>query len=906
VTEMAVTGQTYALLADGTTVQIRPAGPGDTEAVIAFHERMSPDNLYLRFFSMSKQAAMQEAKRVTRPPGSDHAALLALLDDRVIGLASFEQAGGPGRAEVAFAVADDMHGRGIATLLLEHLVSIGSARHIEAFCAETLPENTAMLRVFLDAGLRVRRKLADDVVELIMPIPRAPALGEASTYVDAVARRESMADVESLRPLLAPRSVAVIGASRRRRTVGRSILHNITSGGFTGPVYAVNPHAHELEGVRCFRSVSQLPEAPDLAVISVPPPGVAPVAEECGQRGVRSIVVITSALDHAQSTELLAACRRHSMRLVGPNCFGIAVPGIGLNATFAASPPAAGVAGLVMQSGGLGFALLDHLSRIGVGVSSFASVGNKYDVSGNDLLSWWERDDVTRLSVLYLESFGHPRKFARTAQRIGRTMPVLTVYAGRTEEGLRAAASHTAAIATPLISREALFQQAGIVATASLGELLDTCALLATQPVPTGHRVAIVSNAGGAGVLAADDCVENGLSVYQPAGQVREQLGRIIPPGGAVTGPVDTTAAISREDFQRCLELIAADERVDAMLVLVLPTATNDLLPAVCAASIPVPLAAVLLDQADGVRLIPAGGPRHEQVAVPGKIPAYAYPESAARALSQAVKYGAWRSQPPGSPPDFPDLRRADARAVITRFLGRMPGGGWLPPLEVSELLACYGLPYVTTKRTASADAAVAIAAGLGGPVVLKADVPGLLHKTDAGAVALDLRTDEDVRAAFGRFSDEFAQRLSGVLIQPMITSGTEVIIGVVQDPVFGPLVVFGLGGVATEVLGDHTARLAPLTTEDADEMLHAVRAAPLLFGHRGSEAVDIPALTDTLLRVSELAGDLSEVAELDLNPVIAKPDGVFAVDARVRVTSRETADPFLRQLGQLAAQREA
>jgi acyl-CoA synthetase (NDP forming)/RimJ/RimL family protein N-acetyltransferase len=906
VTEPAVIAESYALLADGTTVLIRPAGPGDTQAVIAFHERMSPDNLYLRFFSMSKQAAVQEAKRVTRPPGTDHAAVLALLGDRVAGLASYEQTGSAGTAEVAFAVADDVHGRGIATLLLEQLVSIGRARHLQAFCAETLPENTAMLRVFSDAGLRVRRKLADDVVELTMPIPRAPALSEASEYVDAVARRESLADVESLRPVLAPRSVVVIGASRRPATVGRSILHNVISGGFTGRVYAVNPHARELEGVPCFPSVSALPDAPDLAVIAVPPAGVAAAAEECGKRGVRGVVVITSALDHAQSTELLAACRTHSMRLVGPNCFGIAVPAIGLNTTFAASQPAAGVAGLVMQSGGLGFALLDHLSRIGVGVSSFASVGNKYDVSGNDLLTWWERDGVTRLGVLYLESFGNPRKFARTARRIGRTMPVLTVYAGRTEEGLRAAASHTAAIATPLISREALFRQAGIIATANFGELLDTCAILATQPVPAGRRVAIVSNAGGAGVLAADDCVENGLTVYQPAGAVREQLGQIIPPGGAVTGPVDTTAAISPGDFQRCLELIAADEKVDALLALVLPTATNDLLPAVCAASVRVPLAAVVLNQAEGVRLMPCRGTADERAAVPGKIPAYAYPESAARALSQAVGYGAWRSQPPGSTPDFPDLRRADARAVVGRFLGRMPGGGWLPPLEVSELLACYGLPYVTTKWAANADAAVAIAAGLGDRVVLKADVPGLLHKSDAGAVALDLSGDEDVRAAFGKFSGEFGERLTGALVQPMITAGTEVIIGVVQDPVFGPLVVFGLGGVATEVLGDHTARLAPLTTEDAGEMIRGVRAAPLLLGHRGSEAVDIAALTDTLLRVSELAGDLPEVAELDLNPVVAKPDGVFAVDARVRVTSRDTSDPFLRQLHRLAARQSA
>ncbi|HEY5986700.1 MAG TPA: GNAT family N-acetyltransferase, partial [Streptosporangiaceae bacterium] len=532
---MASAGHSYALLADGTTIGIRPASTHDTDAVLRFYQAMSPDNLYLRFFSMSRRAAEQEAERVCRPPEASHASLLAILDAEVVGVASYEPTATPGVAEVAFAVADYMHGRGIATLLLEHLVSLGRTRQIQAFTAETLPENSAMLRVFTDAGLGVRRRLVDAVIELTMPIPRAPALGEASTYADAVAHRESLSDVESLRPLLHPESVVVVGASRHEGTVGRSILRNIVTGGYSGRVYAVNPHAQELDGVRCLPAVTALPEAPDLAVVAVPAASVPAVAEECGQHGIRAIVVITSALDPQQGAQLLDACRRHSMRLVGPNCFGIAVPGIGLDATFAAAHPVAGVAGLVMQSGGLGFALLNHLSRIGVGVSSFASVGNKFDVSGNDMLTWWEQDGVTRLAVLYLESFGNPRKFARTARRIGLSMPVLTVYAGRTEEGQRAAASHTAAVATSLISREALFHQAGIIATPTFGELLDTAALLASQPVPAGSRVAVVSNVGGGGVLAADACVDCGLMIHQPSATVQRRLGRIIPPGGSLT-----------------------------------------------------------------------------------------------------------------------------------------------------------------------------------------------------------------------------------------------------------------------------------------------------------------------------------------------------------------------------------
>ncbi|MCQ4084806.1 GNAT family N-acetyltransferase [Streptomyces sp. RB6PN25] len=906
--------RSYALLADGTTIEIRPVEPDDLKMVRRFNRAMSPDNLYLRFFSISRRAAEQEAQRVCRPPDPDHVALLAWLGDRVVGIASYERTATAGVAEVAFAVADDLHGHGIATLLLEHLVSIGRARHVEAFCAQTLAENSAMLRVFADAGLSVERRLEGNVVEVTMPIPKVAALTEADAYLDAVSRRESLADIESLRPLLRPVSVVVVGASRRPGTVGRSILHNIISGGYSGRVYAVNPHAKRLGAIRCLPSVADLPEPVDLAVVAVPPASVPGVAEECGRRGVRGLVVITSALDARQGEELLTACRRHSMRLVGPNCFGIAVPGISLDATFAAAHPAPGVAGLVMQSGGLGFAMLNHLSRIGIGVSSFASVGNKYDVSSNDLLTWWEQDGLTRLAVLYLESFGSPRKFARTARRVGRTMPVLTVYAARTKEAQLAAASHTAAIATPLTSREALFEQAGLIATETFGELLDAAALLATQPVPAGPRVAVVSNVGGAGVLAADACVHCGLIVHTPSDSVQRRLGKIIPPGGALTGPVDTTAAITPARFRRCLELIAADDGVDAMLALVLPTATNDLLPAVCAADIRIPLATVVLDQSEGVRLIArttrvaarsthrardtrSDRPAVAPPAVASRVPAYAYPESAARALGHAVRYGAWLAQPSEDGEALPDLRQADARELVAGFLGRVPGGGWLPPRKTGELLGCYQVPLVPSPAATSEDEAVAMADKLGGHVVLKADVPGVLHKRAAGAVALDLRDSQEVRAAYRRFDDVFGGLLTGVLVQPMVTGGTEVIIGVIQDALFGPLVIFGLGGVATEALADHAARLAPLTSADANDLINSTRAGALLQGQRGTPAADVAALRETLLRISRLADDLPQVAELDLNPVIARPDGVFTVDARIRVTSRETADPFLRQL---------
>jgi acyl-CoA synthetase (NDP forming)/GNAT superfamily N-acetyltransferase len=859
------------------------------------HAAMSPDNIYLRFFSMSPAAAELESKRVTREPGPDHEALLAWLGSRLVGIASYEATGKPGIAEIAFAVPDDMHQRGIATLLLEHLVSLARQRGLRAFTAETLADNEAMLRVFAAAGLPAQRSRSGGVIELTFPLPSGEADRTLEGYLDSVAARESRADVASLRRLLRPESVAVVGASRHQGSVGRAILHNIVAGGFAGRVYAVNPHAQSVEGVRCLPSVSELPEPVDLAVIAVPPDAIPAVAAECGTRGVRVLTVITSALG-GHGPDLLSICRRHGMRLVGPNCFGVAIPPLDLNATFAAAAPAPGVAGLVVQSGGVGITLLEHLSRLGIGVSSFASVGDKYDVSSNDMLTWWAQDGVTQIAVLYVESFGSPRKFARTARRVGQRLPVLTVLAGRSAAGQQAAASHTAAAATPQVTQEALFGQAGIIVADSLGELVEAAALIACQPLPDGNRVAIVSNAGGAGVLAADACTDSGLEVVQLSGVTRSRLHTILPAGAAVAGPVDTSAAVPGSAFRACLEAVAADERVDAVLALVVPTAISDLRAAVTEAAVGKPIAAVLLDQAESVKLLrPPEQPGGVQAAI--GVPAYAFPESAARALGHAASYRAWRDRQVGRIPELAGLRPADARGLVAGFLARHSDGGWLPADLAAELLACYQIPVVTTLTAGSAEDAVAAAAKLGGPVVLKAEAEGLVHKSDAGAVKLDLRTPEEVAGSYRALVAGLGSSLRRVLVQPMITDGVEVLIGVVQEPVFGPLVVFGLGGVATDVLGDRAARLSPLTDTDAAELIHSVHAAPLLLGHRGTPPADTKALADVLLRVSRLADDLPEVAEMDLNPVMAQPGGVTAVDMRIRVSRAEPRDPFLRRL---------
>jgi acyl-CoA synthetase (NDP forming)/GNAT superfamily N-acetyltransferase len=819
----------YALLADGRTVEIRPATAADFDAVKSMHQAMSPGNAYLRFFSLSRTAPEQEARRVTREPGLDHAALLAVYGGEVVGLASYEveRDSGGKTAEVAFAVVDTMHQLGIATLLLEHLVSLARARQVDAFVAETLPENTGMLRVFSEAGLPVSTRREDGVVTITIPLPPDDAGLQFDAYLDTVAGRERAANVASLRPVFQPASVAVVGASRRPGTVGRSVLENIKSGGYAGPLYAVNPNAQEIAGVPCFPDVESLPEAPDLALLAVPPAEVIDAADACGRRGARGLVVFAAAVDAAAGARLLAVCRRYGMRLIGPNCFGIAVPSIGLDATFAAANPMPGTAGLVMQSGGLGFALVDHLTRLGIGISSFASVGNKLDVSSNDMLMWWERDGQTRVAVLYIESFGNPRKFARTARRVGARIPVITVHAGRSEAGQRAAATHTSSAATPLVTREALFEQAGIIATPSYGELMGATALLATQPPPAGRTVAIVSNVGGAGVLAADACTDLGLAVHHPSGETERLLRALIPDGGSVSGPVDTVATVSADDFRSALEVLAADAEVHAIIALALRTgATGDLIAAIAEAEVRVPLAVVVLNQPEAVRTLDTQR---------GKVPAYAYPEAAARALARAARYAEWRAAPHPAPPSLADVDAERGRELVHAFLAAKPAGGRLPEADVAALLESFGL---------------------------------------ALAPGAEARADDDVVA-----------------------------IGVTDDQMFGPLVVLGRSGPATDpsaARAARAARLAPLTSADADTLIDSIRsgAAPASrTDHPDGPGSGHAALRDTLLRVSRLTDDLPEIAELDLYPVIAGRDRALIANARVRVAPPLPQDPFLRKL---------
>ncbi|MCB5180874.1 bifunctional acetate--CoA ligase family protein/GNAT family N-acetyltransferase [Streptomyces antimicrobicus] len=886
--------EVHVLLADGSTVSVRPLRPDDRAAVAAFYTRMSPENLRLRFFTANRHSAEQSAERLCRPARPGRAAMIAEAGGEAIGLVEYHRLPGTDHADLALAVADRWHHRGVGTVLLEHAASAARSDGITAFAADALSENRDVLKVFTDLGLSVTQHFDGPEVHCLV------RLDADETYLSAVEARGRTADVASLRPLLRPRSVMVVGAGRRPGSVGRAVVHNLRRSGFAGPLYAVHPVTPEVLGVTAYRSVSDVPQAPDLAVLAVPAAVVASVAQECGRRGVRALLVVSAGLDREDGHALLSACRRYGMRLVGPNCLGLAntEDGVRLDATFAADLPSPGTAGVAVQSGGVGIALLAGLSRLGIGVSTFVSLGDKYDVSGNDMLQWWESDGRTDLALLHLESFGNARAFSRTARRVTRSVPVLTVDAGRTEVGRRAAASHTAAAATPTMTRQALFRQAGVTSTRSIAELLDTAAFLHSQPLPAGRRVAVVSNAGGTGVLAADAAVEGVLGVPAFSPELTRRLIGALPRGAAATNPVDTTAAVSEDQLRGCLAGLIGSGEVDALIVSLVPTAVaaatgDDLVRSVLrtARDHPFPVAVVLPGQAESARCL---------TGLDVTVPAYADPRSAVRALAHAADRTDWLARPVGTPADVRGADTPRASRLVDEYLQARPDGGWTDPDTCAALLDCYGVaqvPWAWAHNESDAVFAARRFRGGQGAAVLKAYWPGLVHKSEEHAVRLDLRDDAAVTDAYRDVAERFRGKLTGVLVQPMARGGVELFAGVVQDAVFGPLVMFGLGGTATEVLADHAARLAPLTDQDVTELVGAPRCAPLLLGHRGAAPVDLEGLRQLLARLSRMAGDLPQLAEADLNPVIARPDGIDIVDVRVRLAPSRAYDPYLRRL---------
>ena len=882
------------ILRDGGSIHIRAIRPDDRERLADHFHRLSERSVHLRFQGAKRGLSEAELDFFTRLDFVRHVGLVATLREgaaeRIIGVGRYLVSDEVGSsAEIAFAVADDHQGRGIGTLLLDHLLGIAREHGIIEFNAQVLGENNQMLDVFRHTGLRVTG--TSDAGVMHVSFPTAETEGSRM----AAEARARQAAAESVRALLAPRSVALVGASTRAGTIGAALLTNLRSAGFRGPIYPVHPEANEIQTLRAYPCIGAIREAVDLAVIAVPAAAVEGVVQDCAAAGVRGAVVISSGFAEASEDgraaqqRLTALVRGSGMRMVGPNCLGVlnTDPAVSLNATFAPTWPPAGNIGMLSQSGALGIAVLDQVRALDLGISSFVSVGNKADVSSNDLLCYWADDPRTAVIVLYLESFGNPDKFARIAPEVARRKPIVAVKSGRSAAGTRAASSHSAALASLDIAVDALFEQAGVIRTGTLQELFDVASLLATQPVPAGPRVGVVTNAGGPGILLADACDAHGLSLPELGSQTLAALRALLPPQASVVNPIDLLASATPEHYARAIEIVGADPSVDTLVVTYVPpmvTRPEEIAAAIARGAGTVPAEKPVLT----VFLSSHGAPAALATGRRGRLPAYLYPEDAALALAAAERYGRWRRRPRGTVVELGSFEESAVRAVIDRVLAGGDEPRWLAPADVAMVLRAAGIDFAHGEQVAPAQVEI-VAERLGFPLVAKAVAPGLLHKSDVGGVVLGLESPAAVAHAVATLRERLQAiglSLEGVFLQREVRGGIEALVGVTTDATFGPLLVCGLGGVLVELVRDVAFSLPPVSDVDAREMLSRLRAGRLLDGYRGMPPGDRDALVTLITRVSALVEIVPELRELDLNPVkVLEPGrGVIVVDARMRV----------------------
>ncbi|MET8626549.1 GNAT family N-acetyltransferase [Kitasatospora sp. NPDC004669] len=909
------------LLRDGGTARIRPITPADAGRLVEFYEEVSDQSKYFRFFAPYPRLSDKDVRRFTHHDFVNRVGLAVVIRDRFIATVRYDRIDAEGRpcdngtdAEVAFLVQDAHQGRGVASALLEHIAAVAQERGIRRFQAEVLPENRKMVKVFTDAGYTQRRSFADGVVRLEFD------LEQTDRSLAVMRAREHRAEARSVQRLLTPRSVAVVGVSRNPQTVGRAILRDLLGGFDTEfesryepkdeprAVHAVNrnaPPGTELDGVPVHRSILDIPEPVDLAVIAVPEGAVPAAVAECGARGVQGLVVVTAGYaetgpeGRGRQRALVRQARAAGMRVVGPNAFGLinTDPARPLNASLAPHLPDRGGFGIFCQSGAIGVALLEAAHKRGLGVSSFASVGNRADVSGNDFLQYWAEDEATEVVLLYLESFGNPRKFTRIARRLAAVKPVVVVKGAR-HTGSLPPGHAVPATATGLrdATVDALFEQAGVTRVTTITELFDTGELLAQQPLPPGDRVAVVGNSDSLGLLTYDACLSAGLRPHTP---------------------VDLTTAATGENFRIALDVALSDPAVDAVIAVAIPpigTSAHAFMggrltgPGDPEMGSDDPEIATALLEA-GVRARELGKPlvlAHLALTDlpvrlrPGGIPAYAAPERAVHALAHAVHYAQWRRRTAEAEETarVPELDRIDepgARVLVARALSTraavaartQPGGAriTLAEAEAQELLARYGIDVSPTLPAPDEESAVRAAERLGYPVALKATAPHLRHRPDLGSVRLDLTGEPGLRRAH-RELDALLGGAAGaqLVVQRLAPRGVDTVIGATVDPAVGAILSFGLAGAPAELLGDVAHRLVPATDQDVAGLIREVRAAPLLFGWRGAEAVDTGALEELLLRVSQLVDDVPEIASVDLEPVVVAPHGLAILGARVRV----------------------
>ncbi|GAA4662331.1 hypothetical protein GCM10023347_12400 [Streptomyces chumphonensis] len=869
------------VLRDGGTARVRPITEDDADRLVSFYEQVSDESKYYRFFAPYPRLSARDVRRFTQHDYVDRVGLAAIVGGEFIATVRYDRTDATGRpasapadrAEVAFLVQDAHQGRGVASALLEHIAACARERGVRRFTAEVLPANTKMAKVFTDAGYSQQRSFEDGSVHLTLdlePTERSVAVMRA---------REQRAEARSVQRLLAPSSVAVVGVRRRPGGAGRTVLESLRGAGYTGRVHAVNAGLPEgasvleaLEGVSAHRSVRDIPDPVDLAVVAVPASAVDAVVTECGEHGVQGVVVLSADFDRAAQRELVRKARSYGMRLIGPNAFGLVntAPDVRLNATLASRTPERGRIGLFTQSGAIGIALLGGLHRRGTGPSSFVSAGNRADVSGNDVLQFWDDDPDTDVVLMYLESFGNPRKFTRLVRRTAARKPVVVVRGARHSGSAPPPGHAVPAIRTPDATVSVLLRQAGVLLVDTVTELVDTGLQLAFQPLPAGPRIAMLGNAESLCLLTYDACLAQGLRPRDP---------------------VDLTSSATPGDFHRALAEALADPGTDAVVVTAIPwvddRGAEELADALqhAAAGSGKPVAVVHLaieglDDALSAR----------------RIPAYPAPERAVRALAEAVRYAQWRrdAERPGRVPEE-DVDEAGAAAAVSRVLygaapesdGRSarPRGVTLPAPDAAALLACYGVPVLPVRPAPDPDAAVAAAAGVGYPVALKTTAPHLRHRADLGGVRLDIVSESQLRRVYGEFTDALGSPAElRPVVQTMVPRGVDTVVRAAVDPAIGTVLSFGLAGPPSELLGDVAHRLVPVTDREAAQLVRSLRTAPMLFGWRGAAPVDTAALEDLLLRVSRLVDDHPEIVSVDLEPVVVAARGLTALDAVVRL----------------------
>jgi acyl-CoA synthetase (NDP forming)/GNAT superfamily N-acetyltransferase len=842
----------------------------------------------MRFFAPMPRLSDRDIQRFTHVDHHDRVAFVLTVAQKIIAVGRFDKvtdgSKGPVEAEVAFLVQDAHQGRGIAQLLLEHLAQAGRERGVDKFVAEVLPDNTRMIQIFREAGYQVAGGFEDGVMRLEFPI------SATDTSVSVMQAREHRAEAASIQNFFDARSVAVIGASRRQDTIGQTLVRNLVLGDYQGRVYVVNPAADSVAGMPAYPTVADIPGDVDIAIVAVPSDKVADVVLDCAAKGVHGLVVVSSGFAETgeegrqRQRRLVGLARSYGLRLIGPNCLGIINTSAtySLNASLAPSMPPRGRAGFFCQSGALGVAILEKVTRRGLGLSTFVSAGNRADVSGNDLLQYWEEDDSTEVVLLYLESIGNPRKFSRIARRVSRRKPVIAVKSGRTTQGVPMGHA-VRSMAAPQAAVDAMFRQAGVIQVDTLDEMFDVAQLVAHQPLPQGRRVAVVGNSDALGLLAADAAASVGLEVKEPVA-----LG------------ADATA----EDFEEALDAAIDDPDVDSVIAVFIPPLNTtgvevaNVLAAVGEQS-DKPLVSTFL----GVEGVP------ELLRVPdvagatagrGSVPSYPAVEAAVRALARVVAYAEWRRKPEGelAAPDEVDLPRA--RRLVNQSLVEAPDGRDLTFEELRELLDAYGIDLWERIPVTTEEEAVDAGSRLGYDVVLKATAEHLRQRPDQAHVWRNIDTEAEMRHAWRSMQEVIdIPEAAGFIVQKVSPPGVPVGIGGMEDPLFGPVVAFGVSGATTELLGDRSYRIPPMHRGEAADMVREIKAAPLLFGYRGSEKVDVDAIEHLLLRVAQLKNDLPQVRSLDLNLVLVGAAGATVLNAvgRVEPVTDARSDWYTRRL---------